>query len=42
MDILIRIKRLVLAGRVRFTAKAQAEMDRDDLTRNDVIESVLN
>ncbi|MBI5863067.1 MAG: hypothetical protein HZB38_00870 [Planctomycetes bacterium] len=42
MDILVRIKRLVLAGRVRFTAKAQSEIDRDDLTRSEVLESIIN
>jgi YgiT-type zinc finger domain-containing protein len=32
MDVLVRIKRLVLRGWVRFTEKARQEMDADDLT----------
>jgi hypothetical protein len=32
MDILIRIKRLVIACRVLFTLKAECEMAADDLT----------
>lgn len=41
-DILIRIKRAVLAGRFDFTRKAIDEMVADDLTRMDVAESILN
>ena len=40
--VLVAIKRLCQAGRVAFTAKAETEMVRDDLTRDDVIESILN
>jgi len=32
MNILVRIKRAVLAGHYRFSAKALAEMDADDPT----------
>jgi hypothetical protein len=42
MDVLVRIKRLVLHGWVRFTEKARHEMDADDLTVDDVVESILN
>ena len=42
MDALLRIKRLVLRGDVRFTEKARDEMDRDALTADDVIESIAN
>ena len=42
MDALIRIKRLVVAGRVEFTAKAEVERLRDGLSVEDVLESVLN
>ncbi len=41
-DILVRIKRAVLAGRIIFTEKAQIEMDVDGLDEMDVIESILN
>ncbi len=41
-DVLIRIKRAVLAGRFDFTRKAIDEMVADDLTRMDVAESILN
>jgi hypothetical protein len=30
METLLRIKRLVVRGRIRFTVKAYAEMDADD------------
>lgn len=40
--VLVAIKRLCQAGRVAFTAKAEVELVRDDLTRDDVIESILN
>lgn len=42
MDVLLRIKSLVVRGQVRFTGKAQDEMDRDDLGRVEVLESILN
>jgi len=42
MDVLIRIKRAVLAGRYAFSEKARIEMETDDLTELDVAESVLN
>ena len=38
----MRIKRLVVAGRIEFTAKAEAERLRDGLSVEDVLESVLN
>jgi hypothetical protein len=41
-DILVRIKRAVLAGQFDFSRKAADEMDIDDLTRSDVAESILN
>ena len=41
-DVLVRIKRAVLAGRFEFSGKAADEMDADDLTRLDVAESILN
>ena len=42
MDVLIRIKRLVVARRVEFTLKAQEERLRDGLSVEDVLESVVN
>lgn len=41
-DILVRIKRAVLAGRFEFSRKASDEMDGDDLTALDVAESIMN
>ena len=41
-EILIRIKRAVLAGRYAFSAKARLEMECDALTELDVAESILN
>ena len=41
-DVLIRIKRAVLAGRFEFSRKAAGEMDADDLTRLDIAESIMN
>lgn len=41
-DVLVRIKRAVLAGRFEFSRKAAEEMDADDLTRLDVAESIVN
>ena len=42
MDILVRIKRLVVARRVEFTIKATEERLRDGLTVEDVFESIVN
>jgi hypothetical protein len=42
MDVLVRIKWTVLAGRYLFSAKARIEMETDDLTELDVAESILN
>ena len=42
VDILIRIKRLVIARRVEFTTKATEERLRDGLAIEDVMESVVN
>jgi hypothetical protein len=39
---LVRIKRLVIAGRYRFTAKAERERLADGLTRGDVLEAILS
>jgi len=41
-DVLIRIKRAVLAGRYTFSEKARREMKADGLTELDVAESILN
>lgn len=41
-DVLIRIKRLVLAQRVIFTAKAESEMYADSLTHELVFEAIMN
>ncbi len=41
-DVLIRIKRAVLAGRYAFSEKARLEMEVDNLTELDVAESILN
>lgn len=42
MDILIRIKKCALAGRLRFTNKARGELDCDELDVIDVRESLVN
>ena len=42
MDTLLRIKRLVLRGDLRFTEKARDEMERDALSAGDVVESIVN
>jgi hypothetical protein len=42
MDVLIRIKRAVLAGRFLLSEKARIEMQTDDLTEVDIAESILN
>lgn len=39
---LVKIKRLVAAGHYEFTLKADLECAADGLTRDDVIESILN
>jgi elongation factor P--beta-lysine ligase len=41
-DVLVRIKRAVLAGRYFFSDKAAIEMEIDGLTEDDVAESILN
>ncbi len=41
-DILVRIKRVVLAGRYAFSEKARLEMEIDGITDLDVAESILN
>jgi len=41
-DILVRIKRAVLAGRYAFSEKARIEMEAGRLTELDVAESILN
>jgi len=42
MDILARIKRLVLNGKVVFTLKAQAEIEADGITEELVCEAIIN
>ncbi len=42
MDTLLRIKRLVLRGWIRFTDKARGEMEADGLSAGEVIESIVN
>ena len=42
MDVLVKIKRLVIRGAVRFTEKARDEMEIDDLTAEEVLEAVVN
>jgi hypothetical protein len=41
-DVLIKIKRTVMAGRYQFSKKAVLEMDADGLTEFDIVESILN
>jgi hypothetical protein len=41
-DVLVRIKRAVLAGRYAFSEKARIEMEADGLTELDVAESIVN
>jgi hypothetical protein len=41
-DVLVRIKRAVLAGRYAFSEKARIEMESDCITELDVAESILN
>jgi len=42
MEVLLRIKRVVLLGQVRFTEKARDEMEADGLDPVEVVESILN
>lgn len=42
MDLLVRIKRAVIAGRVAFTHKATEERESDELTEEEVREAILN
>jgi hypothetical protein len=42
MDVLVRIKRLIVCRRVLFTEKAEIEMLRDALTPELVYEAILN
>jgi hypothetical protein len=42
VDILQRIKRLVLHDRIIFTAKARLEMEIAGLTDDDVVEAIMN
>jgi hypothetical protein len=41
-DILARIKRAVLRGRIRFTEKSLVEIQVDSLSEEDVAESLMN
>ena len=41
-DILVRIKRAILAGRYAFSEKTRIEMESDGLTEFDVAESIIN
>lgn len=41
MDVLLRIKRLVLQGRLRITEEARDEMESDDLDALEVAESIV-
>jgi hypothetical protein len=41
-DVLVRIKRAVIAGRYAFSEKARIEMELDALTELDVAESIIN
>ena len=41
-EILVRIKRAVLAGNYAFSEKARIEMEEDSLTELDVAESILS
>lgn len=42
MDVLLRIKRLALFGRVEFTEKAILELEADSLREEEVIESLAS
>jgi hypothetical protein len=41
-NVLVRIKRAVLAGRYVFSEKARLQMEADGLTELDVVESIIN
>lgn len=40
-EVLVKIKRLVLAGRYEFSEKASLEMEADGISESDVVESIL-
>jgi len=42
MDILVRIKRMIVRGAVRFTEKARLELESDDLEPEDALEAILS
>ncbi len=42
MDVLARIKRLILLGDYRFTLKARDEMDLEDIAEVEVAEAIMN
>lgn len=42
MDILVRIKRLVVRGAIRFTEKARTELERDGLEPEEAMEAILS
>ncbi|MEK6642553.1 MAG: hypothetical protein AABZ08_01480 [Planctomycetota bacterium] len=42
MDVLLRIKRLVLEGRMRITEKSRDEMELDDIEPAEVAEAILS
>jgi len=41
-DVLVRIKRAVLADRYGFSEKAKTELEADDLTELDVVEAIVH
>jgi hypothetical protein len=41
-EVLKRIKRLILVGRYVFTEKAIIERERDQLSEEDILESIMN
>ena len=42
VDVLVRIKKLVVRGAVRFTEKARQELEADSLEPEDVLEAILS
>ena len=42
MDVLVRIKQLVVRGAVRFTEKARLELEADRLEPEDALEAILS
>ena len=42
MDVLVRIKRLVVRGAVRFTEKARLELEHDGLEPEDAMEAIVS